>query len=334
MIYLDNNATTAIDPSVLEAIHRVYQSGPNNPSSQHQLGQQARNRVEQALEMIGQSIGSRLDQPGGARLLLTSGGTESNNLALHGIGQPGPMVISRIEHPSVIATAEALAAAGRPVRWIDTDDQGRIRLDHLADLIAKPSEKASLVSIMSANNETGVLQPINTAIKICRDAGVPIHIDAAQSIGKLSVDLDSLGASAVTFAAHKFHGPAGIGALWIAPGVKVRPLMHGGQQQLESRPGTEPVALIVGMAKALQVAWNAGDQVVANIRQLRDQLESELLARHPEIVVQGHAADRLPGTSCISFVGTDRQSMIFRSHWGRSTAADCQIQTVAPAMRR
>lgn len=236
MIYLDNNATTAIDPRVVDAMTASFLSGPANPSSQHRLGQAARNQLDNALETIGCCIGTPLDQPGGPRLLITSGGTESNNLALFGLrtDPQGPLVISRIEHPSVLAAANSwstsgFADQGREIRWIESDADGRVRLDNLADIIGSGSRKAALVSIMSANNETGVLQPIDQAAEICRDAGVPMHVDATQTFGKLPVDVGSWGATAVSFTAHKFHGPTGVGGLWLAGGTKIEPILHGGQ---------------------------------------------------------------------------------------------------------
>lgn len=192
MIYLDNNATTMIDPRVIDAMADVYRAGPANPSSLHSLGQQARIRVDRAIDLIGESLGTRLDQPGGPRLLTTSGGTESNNFALQGIGESGPVVISRIEHPSLIAAANALAASGREIRWLDADPDGVVEVQKLERLIGTGSQKATLVSIMSANNETGVLQPIDRAAEICRQSDVLLHIDATQSIGKLPMNLDSL----------------------------------------------------------------------------------------------------------------------------------------------
>lgn len=309
-IYLDNNATTAVDPRVAEIILQAYRSGPTNPSSQHASGRQARDRVDHAIDVIGRCIGTRLDQPGGPRLVITSGGTESNNLALSGIGDDGPVVVSRIEHPSVVATAEAMQACGRTVRWLDVDPEGEINVECLSALIEADQNRATLVSLMSANNETGVLQPIRRAAEICRASGVPLHVDATQSIGKLPIQLDSLGASAVTFSAHKFHGPPGVGALWIDAGLPIQPMLHGGQQQLETRPGTEPVALVLGMAEALRLATEEMDDSIAWTSQLRDQLETGLLGRHGELVIQGRDKQRLPGTSSISFLGTDRQSML------------------------
>ncbi len=320
-IYLDNNATTAMDPRVIEVISRVSARGPLNASSQHALGREARALVDDAIESIGRSLGTRLNSPGGARLILTSGGTEANNMAFWGLGDPdSPVVLSRIEHPSVLAVAERMSNRGREVRWLDVDSLGIAKVDELEEII-DPSEskmgKAGLVSIMSANNETGVVQPIERAAEICRKKNILFHVDATQSIGKLPISLSGLGASAVTFSAHKFHGPAGIGGLWLNEGVSVKPLLYGGEQQLESRPGTEPVALICGMAEAIQIATRELSQNVHVMAAARDHLEVELCSQHTSILFHGpkHAfADglptRLPNTSCVSFLGADRQSML------------------------
>lgn len=219
-------------------------------------------------------------------------------------------MVSLIEHPSVLEPAKAMQMAGRTVRWVKTDSNGEVCLQSLEQAIDGDGDPASLVSIMSANNETGVIQPIEKIAGICQRRGVLLHVDATQSVGKLPIDLESLTAAAVTFSAHKFHGPPGIGGLWLSSGVKIHPMLHGGQQQLETRPGTEPTALIVAMARALELAVLEAERSAAHCRHLRDRMESVLCDRHPEIVVHGASKQRLPGTSCISFCGIDRQSML------------------------
>ncbi|TWU23352.1 Cysteine desulfurase [Novipirellula galeiformis] len=319
MIYLDNNATTTIDPRVADVIAEVFRSGPCNASSQHAVGRAARLRIDDAIDTIASCLDSPLDQPGGPRLIFTSGGTESNNLALSGLADPAaPIVLSRIEHPSVIAVAEHLATQGREIRWLDVDGEGVAKVETLAELIQSGTQPAGLVSLMSANNETGVIQPIDEAARICRQRGTLLHVDATQSIGKVPLSLSQLGASAVTMSAHKFHGPPGIGALWLDGGVPLRPLLHGGEQQLESRPGTEPVALICGMALALQLATAGLHETQSLLSSLRDRLEQGLRSRHADLVVHGcssaaanqPAPPRLPNTTCLSFPGADRQSML------------------------
>jgi cysteine desulfurase len=311
MIYLDNNATTQIDPAVAQAMMDVLQSGPLNASSQHAAGRSARNRLDDAVSQIGQLLGTDVDSPGGDSLVLTSGGTEANNLALWGIGDPAlPLVVSAVEHPSVLQYASQQAASGRPIRVIPVDPNGVVDLRAAAEMIAIATPRPSLVSVMAANNETGVIQPIEQLATICGAAGVPLHVDATQSIGKLPVDFHRFAVASLTASAHKFHGPAGVGLLLVRSGITLRPLMHGGQQQLGKRPGTEAVALAVGMAEALRIAIAGGEQANAKVRALRDTFESALQNEHPELVIHGSGVSRLPGTTCISFPGVERQTML------------------------
>ncbi len=309
-VYLDNNATTALDPRVADVMLTQFLDGPTNASSQHAFGRRSRSHLDTALETIGSYLGTKLDQPNGARLIITSGGTESNHQALTGLNDQGSLVLSQIEHPSVLATVKWLEKRGRTLRWLETDPAGLVRLDQLETLVSADEHDIALVSLMAANNETGVIQPISQAAEICQKAGILLHVDATQTVGKLPLNLEDSGISALTFTAHKFHGPAGVGGLWLAPEVKVEPVFHGGEQQLETRPGTEPVALVVGMAEALKLAMDELQHSTEHCGMLRDRLETGLLARHPELVVQGKIHARLPGTSSISFLKTDRQSML------------------------
>ncbi len=311
MIYLDNNATTAVDPQVADAMLRCWASGPLNPSSQHAAGRTARNRLDDALSQIGRLLGGDVDSPAGDSLILTSGGTEANNLAILGIGDPaGPLVISGIEHPSVMATAKRQADRGRKLRLIPVDRRGTIDVDAARQLIIHSRPRPALVSVMAANHETGVIQPINQIAEICRAAAVPLHVDAVQMIGKLPFCFAALGAAAVSVAAHKFHGPAGIGALLVRAGVEIRPQVHGGDQQLTRRAGTEPVALAVGMAEALRRATETLPDTVLRMQSYRDALEVGLSQRFDDLVIHGAGTDRLPGTSCVSFAAVDRQTML------------------------
>jgi cysteine desulfurase len=311
MIYLDNNATTELDRRVAASMLEVWQSGPLNASSQHAAGRSARNRLDDAISHLGQLLGADVDSPGGDSLTLTSGGTEANNLAIGGIGDPAlPLVVSAIEHPSVLQCASNQAASGRVVRVIPVDSSGVIDLDAAADLIAGANPRPSLVSVMAANNETGVIQPIEPLAAICSRAAVPLHVDATQAVGKLAIDFSQLGIAALTATAHKFHGPAGIGVLLVRSGTAVRPLMHGGEQQLGKRPGTEAVALAVAMAMALRIAIESRAEATALMNACRDHLETTLCGEFPEIVIHGSGVLRLPGTSCISFPRVERQTML------------------------
>jgi cysteine desulfurase len=311
MIYLDNNATTALDPEVAEAMMAVWTGGPLNASSQHACGRAARNRLDDALSQIARLLGADIDTPGGDTLVMTSGGTESNNLALRGIGDPqAPLVISSIEHPSVIEPARSMAAAAREVRVIPVGPDGVICLETASRLISETLPRPGLVSVMSANNETGVIQPIERLAEICNSAGVPLHVDATQTVGKLAMRFDRSGIAAVTATAHKFHGPAGIGMLLLRSGIDLRPQLQGGEQQLGKRPGTEPVPLAVGMAEALRLAIENADETARRTAALRDSLESGLRLRFDDLVVHGGGAARLPATSCLSFPAVERQTML------------------------
>jgi cysteine desulfurase len=310
MIYLDNNATTALDPDVAEAMFACFLRGPLNASSQHAIGRAARNLLDQAISEIGSMLNADVDSPGGDQLILTSGGSESNNLALTGIGDASaPLVVSAIEHPSVLAVASAMQAAGREVRVIAALASGEIDIEAAKKVITR-GDRPALVSVMAANNETGVIQPLEAVAEICRDAGVPLHIDATQTIGKFPFDFAKSGAAAVTMTAHKFHGPAGIGALLVRRGVALKPLMLGGEQQLGKRPGTEAVPLAVGMAKALTIALRDHSEVNQRVKSIRDQFESSLRQTVDTVLFHGVDSERLPGTSCFSLPGVDRQNML------------------------
>jgi cysteine desulfurase len=311
MIYLDNNATTALDPQVAEAMLSVWASGPLNASSQHASGRAARNRLDDALSEIAGLLGADIDSPGGDTLVMTSGGTESNNLAIRGIGDPqAPLVISSIEHPSVIEPARTMAAASREVRVIPVGPEGVICLETAARLIKDALPRPGLVSVMTANNETGVIQPIERLAEICNSAGIPLHVDATQTVGRLAMRFDRSGVAAVTATAHKFHGPAGIGILLLRSGIDLRPQFQGGEQQMGKRPGTEPVALGVGMAEALRLATEKADETARWTLALRDLLESGLSREFDDLVIHGGGTPRLPATSCLSFPAVDRQTML------------------------
>lgn len=304
-INLDHNATTPIDPRVREALDAAAQAQYANPASQHAAGRRARHVLEEARERIADLLGAR--QPG-VRVLLTSGGTEANNLALFGLAgnAPGRIVMSAIEHPSVLETAIQLERRSWQVERVGVSADGVVDLDQLRAALTTP---ARLVGLMWGNNETGVLQPIAEAIQLCRAAGVLFHTDAVQVVGKLPVDFDGLGASALSLAAHKFHGPRGIGALVVNAGAPLESVLWGGFQQHGLRPGTESVELAVAMCRALELWAAEADARRDRMATLRARFESLLCAERPTLVVNGGRAERLPHTSNLSFVGLDRQEL-------------------------
>jgi cysteine desulfurase len=285
---------------------------PGNPASQHEVGRRARRAVEKARDRIAGLLAMSLRYGNPTipekmpQVILTSGGTESNNLALRGLSgtTPAHVIISALEHPSVTRTAERLAAEGWRVDRLGADASGVVRVDQLLGLF-RPDTR--LVSVMLASNETGVIQPIAEIAALCAERGVLLHTDATQAVGKIAVDFHAFGVDAMTLAAHKFHGPVGIGALLVRAGVPLASSLHGGFQQAGLRPGTESVALAFGMGAALE-AWHAeADARRARMTALRNALERQLLAGDPRAVVIGAAAPRLPHTSNVAFVGLDRQ---------------------------
>jgi cysteine desulfurase len=308
-IYLDHNATSAILPQAAEAIARVYASAAANPSSQHWAGRQARQMLEEARESIASIVGADCTSPRGDRLIFTAGGTEANNLAIFGLARstPAHLVVSTIEHPSVAEPVDRLRRLGWHVDTIPVSRAGVADIDRLPQLLR---DNTRLVNLMFANNETGVLQPVAQAAALCAARGIPLHTDAAQAVGRVPVDFSRAGVTAMSISAHKFHGPPGIGALVVRRDAPLAPYMHGGFQESGLRPGTEPVALAVGMRVALQ-HWH--DNQAASTGQLialRDEFESALMRGWPGLVINGHAAQRLPQTTSAAFPGLDRQAIL------------------------
>lgn len=308
-IYLDNNATTPIDPRVVSTMQDVWLRGPLNPASQHQHGQSARRVLERAREAISIQLDLRLSPPSQEdRLIFTSGGSEANNLVLNSLRQfpQARLIISAIEHPSVTRVAEELALTGVELDVCRVDQQGRLDLDHLRELLQRP---ATLVSCMSANNETGVIQPLAECSEICWEAKVPLHCDATQSVGKVPLSFGELRLSALTFAAHKFYGPAGSGGLVVRQGLRLAPQVLGGFQQFGLRAGTESVALAVGSEAALRFSLDDQTSQLVRLRKMRDEFEAKLLEAIPDLVIHGARAERLPHVSCVGFPPSDGQAM-------------------------
>ena len=309
-IYLDHNATTPIHPKVVDAMVRCHSEIYGNPASQHRPGQRAKAVLEDAREKIAEILGADLSPPRRDRVIFTSGGTEANNLAVLGIALaagviPGRIVISAGEHQSIIGPAEHLLERGWQLDTLGLSPQGVVRVERLGPLLA---EETRLASVLMGNHETGVLQPVGELASICTRAGIPLHTDAVQVVGKMPVNFRELGVAAMTVSAHKFRGPVGIGALVVQGDIPVAPLLFGGHQQLGLRPGTEPVALAVGMAAALgKHRREHGQQQAKRLRSLRDRFEGELQAALPGVVVHGAAAARLPQTTSVAFPGLDAE---------------------------
>jgi cysteine desulfurase len=306
-IYLDHCATSPLSANVAAAMAECQMAAFGNPSSLHAEGRLARRRLEDAREAIAGILGARLEGPQPDRLIFTSGGTEANNLALLGrldlVG--AGLAYSPLEHPSVISAAETLGRRGMAECKLAVCGEGIVDLEALTSLDAP-----CVAALMLGSHETGVLQPVQEAARLCRARGGGVHCDAVQAAGKLEIDFRALAVDTLSVAAHKFHGPRGIGALLVRHGVPLEPLFRGGPQEFELRPGTEAVALAVGMQRALaewRDAARAGqDQRAA----LRDRFEAQLRSANLGLVVHGVGACRLPHVSSLAFPGRDRQSLL------------------------
>jgi len=312
-IYLDYNSTTPLVPEVARAIADCYAAGYANPASGHWAGRRARRVLKNAREQIAQLLGADTTSSQADQVIFTSGGTEANNLAIRGlaggdkINDPGHGIISAIEHPSISGVAENLERLGWRIDQLGVTRDGVVRVDQLAKLLTKETR---FVSVMLGNNETGVLQRVGELAEQCATVNVPLHTDAIQVAGKLPIDFQSLGVAALSLSAHKFHGPCGIGALVVRHGIQLQPILYGGFQQSGIRPGTESVALTVGMLKALQLWQTEKDTRTARWTELQNSLETGLKAGWPDVVINGAGAPRLAQTSNVSFPGLDRQALI------------------------
>lgn len=332
-IYLDANATTALAPEVTRAMIECYEQFGANPDSQHQPGRAARRRLEDAREGIADILGARLSGPQADQLIFTSGGTEANNLAIFGLCSPNDsrVLVSSIEHPCIANTAEQLQVEGHVVNHIPVGLSGVVDVSDLQDLLEKP---AHLVSVMLANHETGALQPVTQLARLAHEQGALVHADAVQVAGKLEVDFRNLEVDAMTVGAHKCHGPVGIGALLLRHGVKLQPRMFGGAQQYGLRPGTENVALAVGMHTALSLARREAEARINHMQLLRHQFEEMLLSEINGLSIHCREVPRLPQTSNVAFPGIDRQAFFMALDMAGvacSTGSACQSGSSEPS---
>ncbi|MBK9138945.1 MAG: aminotransferase class V-fold PLP-dependent enzyme [Verrucomicrobia bacterium] len=306
MIYLDHNATTPIAPAVREAMLPYLVEKWGNPSSSYRFGAKLKGVIEVARGQVADLIGASPRE-----IVFTSGATEANNTALHAALRANParrhIVTSAVEHSSVLSCCRALECDWARVTVLPVDREGLLKL---ADLENAISDDTALVSLMWANNETGVLFPVERIAELCRARGVLFHCDAVQAVGKLPVDLRRLPVDFLTLSAHKFHGPNGVGALFVRRGAPFTPLIHGGHQERGRRGGTENVALIVGLGVAAELARNRVAEYAAKVRTLRDALEQGILATISDTELNGHPELRLPNTSNITFRGVESEALL------------------------
>jgi cysteine desulfurase len=327
-VYLDNNATSPLLPQVLEAMQPYFIERFGNASSIHQQGQQARAAVENAREQLAELLNCRP-----AEIVFTSGGTESDNLALFGLVKPGDHVItSTVEHHAVLNACKRLEEIGCDVTYLPVDGRGLVDPD---DLRRSLGPNTKLISIIFANNETGVLQDVNAIGAIAAEADVYFHTDAVQAAGKVPVDVKEIRCDLLTLTAHKIHGPLGVGALYVRKGTVVQPLFYGGRHERSRRAGTENLPGIVGLAKAIEIA-RAGfsDGSLERIAALRDRLESTILETTEQVTVNGSGAPRVPNTTNIVFECLEGEAMVIAldlKGLSVSTGAACSSGAIEPS---
>ena len=306
-VYLDNSATTRMDSSVLEEMIPFLSDNYGNASSVYSIGRLSKKAIEDSREKVANILNCRPDE-----IYFTSGGSESDNTAIKGIARANKekgkhIITSKIEHLAVLDTCKKLEEDGFEVTYLDVDKYGRINLDELKSSIRKDT---ILISIMYANNEVGTIQQISQIGKIAKENNIYFHTDAVQAIGSVKIDVQAQNIDSLSLSAHKFYGPKGIGVLYVKKDIKFEKFIDGGHQERNKRAGTENVANIVGLAKALEMAYDKLEEHTLKISQLRDYYENSVKESIPNIKINGDINDRLPGNSNISFIGVNGQDLL------------------------
>jgi cysteine desulfurase len=325
LIYLDNAASTQIHDDVLDSMLPYLKEQYGNPSSLHRYGRLAHKAIEKSRKQIASLINADPSE-----ILITSGGTESNNTALNGMMMKitsGQIITSSIEHDAILEPCNRLSKNGFDIDYLPVDLFGMISLSDLKNHI---SEKTSLVSIMFGNNEVGTIQPISKIAKISHEYNVPFHTDAVQAIGKTPIDVKELCIDLLSISSHKLYGPKGIGALYIKNGIKIDPVILGGGQEHGLRSGTENVANIVGFGKACEIAKNNLSENISHVKNLRDFLVEKILAEIPLVTFNGHHNIRLPNNAHFTFLGVNGEDLLIKlDEYGvaASTGSACSVNT-------
>jgi cysteine desulfurase len=331
-VYLDHNATTPVEPEVLDSMLPYFSGDYGNASSIHSFGQRSRAAVETAREQVAALIGARPQE-----IIFTSGGTEADNHAIFGISEaakvPAHIVTTAVEHEAVLNTCQALEKRGFSVTYLGVDREGRIDLGALSENLRVHPETV-LITVMHANNELGTVQPLDEIGRIASEADVYFHTDAVQSAGKIPIDVNGLKLDLLSLSGHKFYAPKGVGALYIRGGTRLRQILYGGHHQRGFSPGTENVAGIVGLGKAAQIAKASLAEDAKRVSALRDTLERTLLQRVPDARVNGAGAPRTPNTTNIAFPGIEGEALVIAldlKGLACSTGAACSSGAVEPS---
>ena len=330
-VYLDYNATTPVDREVLEAMLPYFGEGFGNASSIHSVGQQARGAVERARETVATLVGAKA-----AEIVFTSGGTESDNLAIFGLVAALPnerkhVITSQIEHHAVLNACEALERQGIEVTFVPVSREGMVDPDEVRRAL-RP--ETVLITVMHANNELGVVQPVEEIGRIAAEADVYFHTDAVQSAGKLALDVNRIGADLLSISGHKIYGPKGVGALYVRARTPLEPRLYGGHHERDRRPGTENVPGIVGLGKAAELAQKNLATEAARICALRDRFEEGLLAAVPQARVNGSRGNRVPNTTNLTISDAAGESLVIALDLkgvACSTGAACSSGAVEPS---
>jgi cysteine desulfurase len=331
-VYFDHNATTPVDPSVLEVMTRVLRQEFGNPSSIHHFGQQAKGVLDDARTAVADLIKAEVSE-----VVFTSGGTEADNFALRGVAEAMEvtgkkhLIASAIEHEAVLTTFKALARRGWTTTLLPVDTTGIVTPEALESAL---TDKTAIVSVMHANNEIGTIQPIQELARIAHSRGALFHTDAVQSVAKIPVDVRALGADLLSLSAHKFNGPKGAGALWIKRGTRVMSILTGGKHERNRRAGTENVAGIAGLGVAATLASRKREAEAVRLATLRDRLETEVLARVSQTAINGDREGRVPNTTNISVDGVEAESLLIALDLegiAVSTGSACSSGTLEPS---
>jgi len=330
-VYLDNNATTPLDPLVFEAMKPHYLEDFGNASSIHTYGQKASSVVERARSQVAECIGARPRE-----IVFTSGGTEADNAALRGVAthhrsRGNHIVTAATEHSAVLHTCEQLEREGFRVSYLPVDREGMVSLDQLKEAI---EDETTLISIMHGNNEIGVIQPIKEMAAIAREREVLFHTDAVQTVAKIPLNVEELGVDLLSLSAHKIHGPKGVGALYVRSGVSIDPLLFGGSHERSRRAGTLNVPGIVGLGRTAELAKEALKNFSTRVGALRDRLERGILELIPGTVVNGSNSRRVPHLTNISFRSIEGEALLISLDFegvAVSTGSACASGTVEPS---